>query len=126
MKKTDLLNKQKSSIHGFGVFIMKPVKKGHKIYKVSLDRIVSKPHKTYAKIGENKFVSDPILNWVNHSCNPSVRFIIETKEPHLIALRDIAKGEEITCDYNETEVGGNRVKCNCENKDCTGYFLRVG
>ena len=41
-----------------------------------------------------------------------------------MALIDIEAGEEITCDYNETEVGGRRVDCACRGVNCRGYFLR--
>lgn len=124
-EKNHFLKKQKSPIHGLGVFTIKPIKKGQRFYKISLDSIVSKPHKRYAKIGENRFVNDPILNWVNHSCNANTRLVINIKEPYLIALQDITAGSEVVCDYNETEVGGIKVECKCDDKDCRGYFLRV-
>ena len=44
---------------------------------------------------------DSRLNQLNHSCTPSVRpsFSSGTSELHLIAARDIKKGEELTMAY---------------------------
>ena len=67
------------------------------------------------------FVCDPkILNWVNHSCNPNSK--IELFPPLLQSIREILPNEEITVDYNKTELPNKKVKCNCGEKNCRGYF----
>ena len=76
----------------------------------------------YAYIGDGISVSDEkVLNWVNHSCEPNAR--IDTKRLVLTAIRDISPNEEITVDYNDTELAGSRVACNCGNENCKGYFV---
>lgn len=119
------LEKRKSQIHGLGVFTTRPVLKGEKIYTISLDNVVSKPRQHLAQIGPNKFVDDPILNSVNHSCNPVAKLVIELHSSYLLTLKDIPQDNEITCDYNETEIGGKEVRCTCGEKNCRKYFLSV-
>jgi SET domain-containing protein len=50
---------------------------------------------------------------------------IREHQPKLVAKRDIVVGEEIVVDYNETEVGGVEVPCNCGSDKCRGFFLRI-
>lgn len=93
------------------------------MHTISLKRVFSFPKKRCAQIRETGFVSDPILNWVNHSCNPNVVLRLEKKQPELVALRDIFPGEEIVCDYTATEQGHFKKKCNCGSSNCKGFFV---
>ena len=115
----------KSPIHGKGIFTSRSIKEGECFYKIPLDNILHEARPRCAFIGKNRWVSDEkVLNWINHSCDPNTKFDIGN-EPRLIALKEIRKGQEITCDYNETEKGGERVACNCKKEKCKGYFLRI-
>jgi uncharacterized protein len=53
--------------------------------------------------------------YINHSCEPNCgmrgRFA-------LVAMRDIAKGREITFDYDMTENSVWRMKCRCGTRSC--------
>lgn len=119
------LMKKKSKIHGFGIFTKKDLEKGVVFYKIPLTKIYDKPKDRCAYIGKNKWVSDnKILNWINHSCEANTILKIKGKSPVLITKKDIKAGEEITCNYNLTEINGSRVKCFCKSKSCGGYFLR--
>lgn len=116
------LIKRKSKIHGFGIFTGKKIKKGEQFYSVPLDKLYKKTHKRYARIGKNKYVSDnKILNWVNHSCNPNTKLDIKNK-PKLVAIKDILINEEITANYEKTELKKSKIKCNCGLKNCKRYF----
>jgi len=120
-----ILEKKKSKIHKFGIFTKNFIANGEKFYVVPLDNIFNVPKSGCAFIGNNRYACDnKVLNFVNHSCEPNSLLDIEVEEPCLISLRDISAGEEITCDYNRTEVGGTKVKCTCGSKNCKGYFLR--
>lgn len=122
----DFLIKKKSKIHGKGVFTKKDLQKGKKFYIVPTNKISNKPKRGFAFIGGDKWVNDKkVLNFVNHSCNPNTNLIVSKKNPYLISKKKIKKGEEITCDYNKTEKGGEKIKCNCKSKNCRGYFLRI-
>jgi SET domain-containing protein len=116
-----MLNKRKSKIHGFGIFPSKEIKKNKVFYKVSLNKILIKPRKKCAYIGRGKWVSDRVLNYVNHSCSPNSKLILG-KKPYLKSIKKIKKGEEITVNYNLTEKGNKKIKCNCKSKNCKGFF----
>ncbi|MBD3362074.1 SET domain-containing protein-lysine N-methyltransferase [Candidatus Woesearchaeota archaeon] len=123
--KMKFLHKKKSKIHGFGIFTTKEIRKGAVFYKVPMDQVYDKPKPRFAHIGKNKYVKDTkILNWVNHSCNANTILDLTGKQPKLVAKRNIKAGEEITCNYNLTEKGGNKVKCTCKKEKCKKYFLR--
>ena len=120
------LKKRKSPIDGQGIFTEKAIKKGEKFYFIPLDKIVSVPTTSFAFIGNSRYVNDEtVLNWLNHSCDSNSILDISTSEPFLLASKDIEPGEEITCDYNQTEKGGVEVVCKCKSKKCRGKFLRI-
>lgn len=99
------LEKRKSKIHDFGIFTKYKIPKNRKFYKVPLDITYNKPEKRCARIADGKYVyDDKVLNWVNHSCNPNSKLDINRKDPTLIAVKNILPNEEITVDYNQTEV----------------------
>ncbi|MCU0721342.1 MAG: SET domain-containing protein-lysine N-methyltransferase [Pirellula sp.] len=67
---------------------------------------------------------------INHSCNPNVGVIGQIL---LVARRLIDEGEELTFDYDTTEVSATPFQCKCGNSHCrksiegnqslpTGYF----
>jgi len=120
------LIKKESKIHGLGIFTNKNIKKGETFYQVPMDDISDIQKSQFAFIGNNQWVNDPlVLNWVNHSCCPNTILEIKKRKPILISKRDIGIGEEITCDYNKTEKGGNKISCNCAEKNCKGFFIRL-
>nr|MBA4404903.1 hypothetical protein [Nanoarchaeum sp.] len=121
----ELLIKKKSNIHGIGVFTTQLIKKDTAFYEISTNNILNKPKSKCAHIGMNKWVSDEkVLNYINHSCDPNTILDI-TNKPKLVAKRDIKSGEEVTVDYNKTEINGVKVPCNCKCKNCKMYFLRI-
>ena len=56
----------------------------------------------------------------NHSCSPNSGFLTAI---HLVAMRDIMPGEEVTFDYAMcmTNEFGN-MKCDCRSPYCRGYI----
>ncbi len=100
----NFLKKRKSKIHGYGIFTLKNIKKGEKFYNVPLYKVSNNNSKKFAYIGNNKYVCDSkILNWVNHSDDPNSTLVITKKPINLLAKKNILAGEEITCNYFETE-----------------------
>jgi hypothetical protein len=57
---------------------------------------------------------------VNHSCDPNAYVLYEGDRSFLVARRDIAVGQEITCDYNINITGGTAWPCHCGTARCTG------
>jgi uncharacterized protein len=64
------------------------------------------------------------INYVNHSCNPNAGI---RGQIFLVAMRDIAAGEEVTFDYAMTLYGHEgipayRMECHCQAADCRGII----
>src|SRR3954464_3905021 len=57
----------------------------------------------------------------NHSCDPNAGFL--TGEPVLVALRDIAAGEEVCWDYSTSiSLPGWSLDCRCGSANCRGVI----
>lgn len=82
----------------------------------------------YLQILENLYIgpdgSPPdVVDFANHSCNPNCRIYVALPLIHLVALRDIAVGEEITYDYGVTMYDDPwTMKCNCGESNCRGLI----
>ncbi len=110
MKKAQL-TVQRSSIHGYGVFIKQPIKKGEFIAELQGSRVIYKStvygqsnrYNDWIGIGKDTWI-DPIdeFQYLNHSCNPNTG-LKGLRKLRLYALRDLTPGEEITIDYSTTE-----------------------
>ncbi len=62
--------------------------------------------------------ADP-MRYTNHSCAPNARLCIRQGRVEFYALRNIARGEEITVNYGETHHEG-RLACRCGAPGCIG------
>ena len=61
------------------------------------------------------------FRFINHSCEPNT-FMRRTKDrAEFYALRDIAKGEELTVDYEDSHHEG-RLRCRCGAPRCRGWI----
>ena len=120
------LNKRNSNINGKGIFTSQFIQNGVEFYTIPLDIVFNEPKPRCARIADRQYVSDnEVLNWVNHSCEPNSRLEILRENPVLIALRNISPDEEISVNYNETEVQGVKVECTCKSDSCKKYFIRL-
>jgi UDP-N-acetylmuramoylalanine--D-glutamate ligase len=118
---------KKSDIEGKGIFTQKDIKNGDLFCKIPASKIFNYPAKACARVEENKWVCDEeVLNFVNHSCNPNSKIEKTSDGTFLLAIRDIKNGEEITVDYNITERGSEKVKCNCKDEKCKKNFNIFG
>lgn len=116
---------------GFGVFATEFIPKGTITWSLDrLDRIM-KPTEVaalpliYKKDVEKYAYIDPegnyVLCWdlgryINHSCNPSTRGIGYGFD---LAVRDLKKGEELTCDYAHLNLDYS-FECGCKSFNCRG------
>jgi uncharacterized protein len=57
--------------------------------------------------------------FINHSCEPNCWFKGKFK---LVAMRDIAKGEQLTFDYSMSEDSNWLMDCKCGSKSCRGII----
>jgi len=100
---------KKSRIHGRGIFANRDFKKGE---------VVLKWDSLLGELNKNIVVSSPGKH-LNHSCNAN---IVEVDGKN-IAVRDILKGEEITCNYVKDKVPFLKMECNCRSEDCNKIIL---
>lgn len=59
------------------------------------------------------------FRYVNHSCSPNAFMRRCRGRVEFYALRQIAPGEEVTCDYGETHHAGG-LACRCGSVGCRG------
>ena len=59
------------------------------------------------------------FRFINHSCDPNTFTRITDTRAEFYALRDIAKGEELTVDYEESHHNGT-LPCRCGATNCRG------
>jgi SET domain-containing protein len=61
------------------------------------------------------------LRYINHSCDPNTYMRTFNYHVEFYALKKIAAGEELTCNYGETHHNGKRV-CKCGAANCKGFI----
>jgi uncharacterized protein len=61
------------------------------------------------------------LRYINHSCQPNTYMRVAYSRVEFYSLRNIRKGEELTCNYGETHHDG-KLKCRCGAPGCKGYL----
>ena len=77
----------------------------------------------YVQVAEDEYLgpSGRIDDLINHSCNPNTGLRFTDKGVFLVALRDIAEGEEIAWDYSTTlKESGWAMHCLCGSAGCRG------
>jgi len=143
-RSADLLVR-KSPVHGRGVFILKPVRKGARIVEYTGQRVrwssipaeVDDFRTYYFGLDNNRDVIDPSVGgneaqWINHSCEPNCDTIEDHRGRVFIrALRDIRPGEELFYDYHleidddvrRTKAIEDEAPCFCGSPSCRGTLL---
>ncbi len=58
---------------------------------------------------------EPVMLFINHSCEPNVGFGGNTV---LVAMRDVAAGEELTTDYALFDDYDGQMSCSCHTASC--------
>ncbi len=148
------IEQRNSKIHGQGVFATAPIRKGETVveYKGKLrthDEVDEEygdqdNGHTFLFILNDTYVIDAnirgnVARWINHGCAPNCQaFVIgdERGDPRkdkvvIEAMRNIAKGEELTYDYDihiEGPITAQERKlwaCRCGAPNCTGSMLKV-
>jgi len=66
-------------------------------------------------------VAGNVFRYVNHSCEPNAYIRRIRGRVEIWTLRSIEPGEEITCDYGETQHDGT-LPCRCGSERCRGYL----
>ena len=61
------------------------------------------------------------FRFINHSCDPNTFFRCTPERAEVYARRAIRKGEELTCDYGDSQHEG-RLPCRCGAANCRGFI----
>jgi SET domain-containing protein len=119
-----------SKIHSAGCYTTVPIRKGTAIVEYTGPRITveeadarysARPETYLFGLSDGKHVidGDGIAAFVNHCCDPNCEPEEVDGRIWIVALRDIAAGEELTYDYNLYDGEGD-APCFCGAKNCRG------
>jgi len=120
-----------SSTDGVGVFAGRAFADGESVLLLDDSRVVDEGHPLRAEAGEAERHCDylaggrvvlmpPPSCFINSSCDPNTCVRTVNGLRHVIALRAIAAGEEVTYDYLLNCHGGVRWTCRCGSPECRG------
>ncbi len=118
----------KDTAFGKGVFAGEAITAGTMILRFSGPhlRYAQTTAETYAlQIDTDLYIgaSGELDDYVNHSCDPNAGIRIEGTDVTLIAIRDIAPGEEIAFDYSTVMAEDDfEMRCMCGRSCCRGLI----
>jgi hypothetical protein len=123
-----------SGIHGLGIFARRNFRAGDTILRIDDSRAVDESHPLRPEAGEFEVHCDYLAagrvvllpapeRYINSSCNPNT--FVKTLDGirHVLALRPIRNGEEITYDYIINCHGGVVWECRCGSDRCRGTIV---
>ena len=123
-----------SGIHGRGLFARTPLparrKLGELAGKVVSERGARRTARSLQSIKIVEFGDGWALDatkesncfqYVNHSCTPNTYIRLYRHRVEFYTLRAIARGEELTCDYGETQHEGT-LPCGCGAERCRRWL----
>lgn len=121
-----------SDIAGRGLHAVEPiaagevvaVKGGHIVTAAELDRLPEPLPNSEVQITDDLHLValstdeyEPVMLFLNHSCEPNVGFAGNIV---LVAMRDIAVGEELVTDYALFDDYDGQMTCTCGSLSCRG------
>ena len=135
-----------SSIHGYGVFAARRIRKGTSIIEYLGDRVSHAEaderyedkspddNHTFLFTVDSKTVIDAGVDgndarFINHACDPNCESTIEKRRVFIRAIRTIQPGEELSYDYQierDSDDAPNVDEiyaCRCGAKQCRGSML---
>jgi uncharacterized protein len=137
---------RQSVIHGNGVFATRKIPAGARIIEYTGKRITEaqaekrfgldaeNPHHTFFFSLESGRLIDGgdqgnDARWINHACEPNCEAQEEKGRVYIHALRDIARGEELSYDYGlvieekMSKALNDAYACRCGAANCRGTML---
>jgi hypothetical protein len=120
-----------SPIAELGVFATRAFERGETVLVIDDSRIVDDEHPLRSECGEYDRHQDYLARgrvvlmavperYINSSCDPNTYVVTRRDVRHVVALRSIALGEEITYDYLLNCDGGAEWQCRCGAAGCRG------
>jgi hypothetical protein len=124
-----------SAIHGQGGFAIRPLRQGARVIEYLGERITKEESlrrcqaQNWFIFGlDEEFDLDGNVDWnparfLNHSCAPNCEAVCEDGRVWIVALRDLAPGEEITFNYGYDLLDYEEHPCRCGSPECVGYIV---
>ena len=121
-----------SGIEGRGLMAVAPIAKdeivaikgGHVVDGATLAALPERLRNSDVQIADNFHLAaveeaeyEPVMLFINHSCEPNVGFAGNIV---LVAMRDVAAGEELTTDYALFDDHDEVMECRCGTPSCRG------
>jgi uncharacterized protein len=119
-----------SDIAGRGLFAIEPisageivaVEGGHIVTTRQLEELPVPLPNSEIQIADDLYLValspdeyEPVMLFMNHSCDPNVGFAGNVV---LVAMRDVAAGEELTTDYALFDDDDTQMTCRCNSPRC--------
>src|SRR6202046_2897508 len=123
-----------SGIEGRGLVAVVPIAKdeivaikgGHLVDTRTLAALPERLRNTDVQIADGFHLAaleddeyEPVMLFINHSCEPNVGFAGNIV---LVAMRDVAPGEELTTDYALFDDYDGSMPCRCRAPRCRGVI----
>ena len=134
IKKSDIDKK------GKGLYASKNIKAGTKIIdyigKIVTNKQIDESDKydnskpIYLFTLNKRYTLDGDFSWniaglINHSCENNCEYEGKGLKIWVTAIKDIKKGEELTCDYGfGYDKDYRQFPCKCRSKNCCGFIIR--
>jgi SET domain-containing protein len=145
-RRRPMIEVRHSSVHGYGVFALRRIRKGTTVTEYLGDRITheeaderygdkdDKDNHTFLFTVDSKTVIDAGRNgnearFINHGCDPNCESGIMTKRVFIEAIRTIQPGEELAYDYqiqrdpDDPNDVDEIFACRCGATGCRGSML---
>jgi uncharacterized protein len=135
MNETDSVVIRPSLIHGLGGFAQTDLAKGARVIAYRGERIPAaesiercrQGNACIFRLDENWHLDGNLpenaARFLNHSCCANCEATLIDGQVWLVAVRDIAAGEEITFDYGYDLEDFWSHPCHCGAPQCVGYIL---
>jgi SET domain-containing protein len=123
------------AIHGMGLFATDLISSGGRVIeyvgaKIGTDEMLRRcaaGNFFIFALQNGKYIDGSVdynlARFINHSCEPNCHMQREEDSLWIIALRNIAPGEEITFNYSYDLEDYRRYPCNCGSRHCVGYIV---
>jgi len=121
-----------SAIQGRGLVAAAPIaagevvaiKGGHIVDAATLQALPERLRESDVQVADGSHLAaledaeyEPVMLFLNHSCEPNVGFAGNIV---LVAMHDVAAGEELTTDYALFDDYDGEMECQCGTRSCRG------
>lgn len=122
-----------SSIHAAGCYTTRPIRKGARVVEYDGPRLskdeadLRYEHRSITYLfscGEDTVIDGfGTAMFINHSCSPNCETVEADGRIFVVALRDIAAGEELLYEYNLFDSEDEDQDCYCGASNCRGTMF---